>query len=336
MIKKFLSKAAFVIFLPLALCIFGFRFFDVFQIFGFQEYYANQTISKNRGMITTTTYTNRREHENYNSFIFGSSRSKAFKCIDWKNYLDENAEPFHFDASTENLRGLWQKVNYIESMGDTIKNALVIVDHELLNNINRQKGHLYISMPCMGDNNWLDYYFTFFQANMNLKFLSAILDYSIFGEHRRYMGYLIRKKKFPDKVNSYNCDFWYGYDDEIRIDSTQFYLDRLTSGIFYERPNDPYRKSYVVLSRQAQIQMLREINNIFQKNNTKYKIIVSPLYDQLKIDENSLGILKSIFGEENVFDFSGKNDITDRIYNYYESSHFRTHVARKILKQVYE
>jgi hypothetical protein len=78
-----------------------------------------------------------------------------------------------------------------------------------------------------------------------------------------------------------------------------------------------------------------EIANVFKEHNTNYKIVISPLYDQMRLDSLSLNRIDYIFGPENVYDFSGINRFTEPVYNYYESSHYRPHVAKQILEIIY-
>jgi hypothetical protein len=51
---------------------------------------------------------------------------------------------------------------------------------------------------------------------------------------------------------------------------------------------------------------------------------------------NDLRYLTNLFGKENVYDFSGINEYTESIYNYYENSHYRPYVADEIMKKLYE
>ena len=81
--------------------------------------------------------------------------------------------------------------------------------------------------------------------------------------------------------------------------------------------------------------MIQEICRIFQENNTEYKIIVSPLYEQVKFSNHDLSILRKNFGP-NLFDFSGNNDFTKSKFNFYEKSHYRKEIADKILEIVYK
>ena len=74
---------------------------------------------------------------------------------------------------------------------------------------------------------------------------------------------------------------------------------------------------------------------VFQAHHTNCKIIISPEYKQIRINPSDVTELKKIFGEENVFDFSGINEYTNDIRNYYEGSHYRPCLGRRLLDIVY-
>jgi len=83
-------------------------------------------------------------------------------------------------------------------------------------------------------------------------------------------------------------------------------------------------------------QGLKKIKEIFTRHNTRYKIIISPIYDQIPLEQEQLNLLYEVFGKENVYDFSGKNRFTEPISNYYETVHFKPYVAHEILNIVYQ
>jgi len=329
--KKFL-RLVLLFLIPFILIIISVVWIDIFKVFGFQDYYSIQKVGLNREMITTTTFNHFREKEIFDSFIFGSSRSQAYKCKNWISYLDNNSKPFHFDASGDNIWGVTKKIEYIDELGDTIKNALVIIDRSMLSSIDPRQGHLFISMPCVSKSSKAEYYFQFIKASLDPKFLLAYIDYSIFKTHRGYMGYLIRRNKYDHSVNNTNCDIWYGWDKEIKMDSLGYYNKLIDKGIFYKRPKSKISTCQVTPEEIAQ---LNSIKTIFNKHNTKYKIVVSPLYDQVPMEVEQLEILEQIFGKQNIYNYSGKNKFTEPIRNFYETSHYRPHVANEILKSVY-
>lgn len=307
-------------------------YIDFFKIFGFQDYYSNQKVGLNRGVVTTSTYNNFREKEKYNSFIFGSSRSQAFKCKNWAKYLESEARPFHFDASSESAWGISKKMAYIDELGDTIKNALIIIDRSTLTKINQSDNHLLISMPCISKSTHIEYYWCFISASLNPKFLTAYIDYSIFNKYRPYMEALIKKSKYDHTVDITNCDIWYGWDREIESDSTEYYNKLINKGLFYKRPKKDIIECPVSLKEETQ---LRNIKTILTKHNTRYKIVISPLYDQIPMEKAQINLLERIFGKEHIYNFSGVNQLTEPIYNFYETSHYRPHIANEILSIIY-
>tara|TARA_B100000787_G_C16118933_1_gene261734 strand:- start:397 stop:831 length:435 start_codon:yes stop_codon:yes gene_type:complete len=122
-----------------------------------------------------------------------------------------------------------------------------------------------------------------------------------------------------------------GKEAKILHDTDAYY--NKNKNIFYARSsNEKYSQPLLDLKK---IKVIEEIKKIFVLNKTSYKIIISPLYDQKKINRTDLNILKRVFDEENIFDFSGKNTITEDKYNYYESSHYRKKVGKQILNIVY-
>ena len=81
--------------------------------------------------------------------------------------------------------------------------------------------------------------------------------------------------------------------------------------------------------------MLQEIFDIFTKHKTNYKVIINPLYDQVKFNNQDLNYLIQLFGKDKVFDFSGVNKFTNDYKNYYETEHYRPTVANEVMKEIY-
>ena len=307
-------------------------YLDFFKIFGFQDYYASQVVGLNRGMITTSLFNEYREKEKFDSFIFGSSRSQAFKCENWVSYLGVKAKPFHFDGSGEGIWGISRKIQYIDELGDTLKNALVVLDRTVLSITYPREGHLYISMPCVSKSSTLAYYATFLKASLNPKFLTAYLDYAVFKTHRSYMGFLIKKSKYDLRTNPTNGDLWYGRDKEIEGDSAGYYAKLIEDDTFYKRPGTDRSPCNVTDEEKSQ---LLAIKNIFDKHQTTYKIIISPVYDQIPLETAQLELLEELFGKENIYNFSGPNKFTEPIANFYETSHYRPILANQLMKIIY-
>ncbi|WP_107039137.1 hypothetical protein [Brumimicrobium mesophilum] len=330
--KKLLTR--FLLFLaPIAIIVLPIAYFDFFQVFGFPEYHLDQRTAVNRGTMTTKTYIHLREEEKYDSFLFGSSRSHAFKCENWKEHLPKDAKPLHFDASAEGIWGILKKMQFINENGDSIKNALVILDRHGLSETRPRDGVLFIAMPEISKGSYVKYYSEFLKASLYPKFLLAYIDYAIFKKHREYMGNFINTREYPFLMNRKNGDIWYGYDREIEEDSLGYYKDLIEQGVFYERPKPNNRKPEVTKEEIEQLKLMKEL---FVQHNTNYKIVLSPIYDQVPVEQDQIDLLNEIFGSENIFNFSGKNSFTEPIHNFYETSHFRPHVANEIMEIIYQ
>jgi len=331
--KKFINKSLIIV-SPFVAAIILLIFIDAYKVFrSYDNYYKDSFIELNREMVTTRTYIENRENEKFNSFILGSSRSQAFKCEEWTKYIDNNSKPFHFDAHGEGIYGIAKKIEYISSLGDSISNALIIVDRTILSvTNNRNEKHLSISPPELSGESKLEYYYIFLEAQINYKFLITFIDYSFFGKYKTYMEGFILDDKYPNKTNKVNCDIWLVNDDYIKNDSLGYYNRLNNLGVFYERPKANYQICEIT---KEEISYLKSIMSIFNSHKTNYKIIISPNYDQIPLEKEQIGMLIEIFGKNNVFNFSGKNKFTDSISNYYEDSHFRTSVANEILEIIY-
>ena len=81
--------------------------------------------------------------------------------------------------------------------------------------------------------------------------------------------------------------------------------------------------------------MLNEIQRIFAKHHTDFKIILSPNYEQEKLNPADRELLNTFFGKSNIYDFSGINSFTNNTDNYYETAHYKPQVCDSIMAIVY-
>ena len=332
--NKFIYRVI-LFFLPIIILVVTFLILDPFKVFHeYDSYYKNNLVTLNRELVCLRTYKKYREQEQFDSFIFGSSRSQAYKCELWQNYLTQGSKPFHFDAGGEGVYGVRNKVKYIDSIGAKLDNALVIVDREFLVRTKNRAGHIFVSPPEFTNGSMTEYYMLFLNTSLNLKFMAAYIDCKIFGTHRPYMSDLIIKTNYPSRANDVNCDFWYSRDEHIKKDSIGYYKELFDKKVFYKRPSQKKKDRCDV--SQLEVSQLTEIKEIFSKNNTNYKIIISPMYDQFPLEQDQVDLLENIFGAQNVYNFSGKNGLTEPISNYYETSHYKPLVANKILTRIYK
>ena len=305
---------------------------DPFRIwFEYDDYYSGHQIGLNTDAICFKIYNKNKDREKFDSFIMGSSRSQAFKVQDWKSHVSESSS-FHFSASGEGIYGILKKLEYLDEHKVSINNLLLILDESCLLYNKNKKGYLFITPPAFSKESKKEYYKTFLKASLDFDFMKAYFDYRFSKKLKPYMNRHISKLQLSG--NYVNGDVWYDtYDASIAKDSVKYYSSLITQGVVYDRAKSKNKK-YPRMS-DIEKEQLRSIMKILQKHNTNYKIVISPLYDQNPMQKDRLLFLNNLFGRAHVYDYSGINQYTEPIGNFYERSHYRPHVAKSILEEIY-
>lgn len=329
MLRSFIRQLL-IFSIPVIILISSYIWGDPFKIIYNYDLYLSEIVMLNRGYISTRVFLNNNEKCNFDSFIFGSSRSTAFTCKEWKKYLSPDSSPFAYGNWNETIRGISKKVQFIDLNGNRIKNAVIVIDtDQTFKKISRSldRDHYLISGNSIGE--FHKFYFS--QTLRECWLIPASVDYKLFRTRRTYMKGFVGMN--PGDLDPVNNDYLPDEEELIMKDSIDYYSGSL--GRFYERP-DKERESGIQITPDDSA-MIRHMNSIFIKNKTIVKIIVSPLYNQIKLNKHDLEVLQEIFGKKNVYDFSGVNVITENIYNYKKDvSHFRNRTGSLILKLMYE
>ena len=304
--------------------------FDPFKVLRIYDDYSYPYVIPNRDFISTEMFILNQPKYQYNSFIFGSSRTIAFRPDSWQKFLTKDNRIFMFDASSESIFGIYTKLKYLESKNIKIKNAFIVFCRDVTFGLTHDHmGHLFIKHPEVSGSGDIHFQKTFLKAYFDPKFLINFYAYKIVGGYRPYMAGYIEKRtiRYNTVNNQINL-----VDQEAEIRNPEAYYSK-RSNMFNRRIPD--KMDTAQIKQQIQLTMLKEIKRILEKNQTNYRIVISPLYDQIQLNREDFKILKNLFGE-NVFDFSGKNAFTDSKFNYFESSHYRPMVGDSIFKIVYK
>ena len=306
---------------------------DVFKvIYHYDSYYSKpHHIDINRSYASVMTYINHYPEYNYDSFILGNSRSLLYEIDTWKQHLSKESSCMHLDDYRGSITGIRDKIAYIDKTGGALNNVLLVLDYEILSCLEQDNGYLFISPPVLkGNANFIRFHLQHLTAFLKPKFLMALADYNLFGKIRPYMKdcILIDNTTYIDRYNEIQESF-----AEEQIRNGTYYDARRIS--FFEGKQKPGTFSTEQLGKK-EISYLNEISDFFKKHNTSYKIVISPLYDQVKLKRETLSILQNIFGQENVFDFSGENKWNADYHNYYEDSHYRPIVSAEIMDIIYK
>ena len=239
-----------------------------------------------------------------------------------------------FQAWGETLTGIEQKIDYIDSTGDEIDNALLLFDipgtfakEQLPKSVVKIKDYKFSGQSQLAYHSNLFYQF----SQKPSKWISSIIQY------RKPMV-----KKFP--VDSISNDWG---ADLHRIDiSRQPQKDSLSnctakSKIVFlkqieHKTDDDILESEPLINDEFYKQ-LTHIKDVFDKHRTNYRIVVSPAYcyTHPTINANDLKILQDLFGKDKVYNYSGKNDMTTDCYNFSDPNHFGLSVGWQIIEDIY-
>ena len=295
---------------------------------GYIRIKSDYNIAVNKDFQATELFLKQYKTFDYNSFIFGSSRAFYYNIKTWEKYIDGNC--FHFSSSAESLFGIHGKLKFLDERNVKIKNALIILDYWLLTKTNNSNGHLAIKHPLISGESFPYFYAEMFRGFFP-KAMIAHTELFLTGKRKPYMDkYGVRENVWKLDLNS-NQLTNHRYDSIIENHFDAYYKDK--GDLFYQR--DSVQQYSVAAIGENQKELLLSMQSILSSKKTNFKIIISPLYNQLKINREDLNYLNELFGEGNVFDFSGINKYTESKYNYYETDHYRPHVASELMKEAY-
>ncbi len=262
----------------------------------------------------------------YNSFIIGSSRSQQYPIKEWEYLIaDSSMIGFHLDQSGDCIYGALERLEYVYKCLPEVRHVLLIIDHDFLSGVTSPKGAQFCTPWQMTNaNDFFKFQLTCFRFLFTKNGLELLFD---FGEGKTLLPYYFDERNEPHLVGkewALACDPEYYYSHLILQDDYKLY------------PRDTIEKTGEITITPKCIELLSQMQILFVNNQTEYKIVVSPLFDQIKLNLVDKHTLDSIFGSENVYDYSGINVYTNDTLNYYESSHYRPKLAKQIMQDIYK
>lgn len=330
-IRTLLSFIA-IIAIPFCVLVSLYFYFDPFMVVRHYTNYSHSHVALNRDYVSSQMFLQNYPKYKFDSFIFGSSRTMAFEPAVWKTKLEADARPFMFDAAAESIYGIHSKIKYLDDQNIPLRNALIIVCHDrTFEHSTDESGFLFIKHYQFSGNGFFNFHKTFFLAYLNPHFLKAYFAYQNKKKYEKWMAkYMVEWDIEYDSIN--NQMFYYKDIERELLSSPDTYYNTRMKNFFAPQKRETIESKNLITT--TQIKMMQEIKAIFEKNNTTYKVVISPLYSKIKFSKKDIVVLQSIFGKQ-VYDFSGDNIYTSTKYNYYEMSHYRNTVGRQIIDSIY-
>lgn len=329
--KSFLKRLFLFLLVPFIFLVIGYIYFDPFKVIYSYGNYSKNPVILDRDYVSTEKYFQNKDQYHLNSYIFGSSRTIAFKVSTWKKYLKKEDAAFCFDGAAESIYGIHGKIKYLDQQNAKMDNVLIILCRDWMDSSEKSyKWHLFKKHPVVYGKSKIGFQYTFFRAYLNSKFLLAYYNYQFSGEYKDWMGAIINNQVCTLDSISNEMNFPL-YDQKIRANPLLHVKKSLPE--MYDRKGEAF-DTINRIDELAESRLL-EIKQILEKRKVNYKIVAGPLYDQIKFSKHDKEILSRFFGK-NFYDYTGRNKYTIHKENYYEISHYRPEVGEAILKEIYQ
>ena len=307
---------------------------DPFMVLKSYKRYDLSPVLLNESYVGWQTYLNNRDSIPIDSYILGNSCTMAYPCHEWEKYLC-GGRAVRLFGNAESLPAITLKLQALDKADAKINNLLLILDKESLWRDQLLTGYSNVLPPAISGLSEFDFQKKFCQAFLSPNVLFSYIDYSLFHTYRPYMKGVINP--YGPIRNPVTNDIRNPREKVIQEEGEMYWENR--AGEFLKKQEPDFRCGKEILSpkviRERQQELLKEIKQVCQKHHTSVKIIISPDYNQVRIHPEDVTYLKRMFGEGNVFDFTGINEYTNDKHNYYEKGHYRPLLGIRLMKEVY-
>lgn len=305
---------------------------DPFMVLKRYKRYDQSPVLLNEGFVGWQTYLNNRDSIPFDSFVMGNSCTMAFLCPEWEKHLD-GGRAIRLFGTAESIAAVSMKLQALDKAGAPIKNLLLILDKGALQNDQLLTGHTNVLPPAISGISNFAFQQEFCQAFFFPSVLFPYLDYKLFHQYRPYMRGVINP--YGAIRNTVTNDIVNPREKLIEEEGERYWEKR--KGEFLKKDclrDGKYKESPKVI-REKQLRLLQDIQAICLKHQTSVKVIINPDYNQINLNPADVQVLESLFGPRNVFDFSGINEYTEDIHNYYEQGHYRPMLGARLLERIY-
>ncbi len=329
---RFLRRIAVLLFVPMLLLAAVYFVTDPYKTL--RPFSLTYFDSTNRDYLSSELFVLNYPEQAYDSFIFGSSRACGINSYHWLKYLPEGSRQFLFQAWSETITGIDQKVTYMDEHKCDLRNALILID--IPGTFSRSQlptQALSIKNPRFsGQSRWAH---------------QVILLYDFAQKPSEWVR-AIKKRCHPQRpsvVFDIVSNDWEKGNRDVDVDVIPVQdslrnLSRTARAAFFknyvDNPNAVVPSSSSLID-DSMLRAMYHIKEVFLRHNTDYRIIITPgyRYQFPVISTHDLDLLRSVFGNDAVFDFSGREDMTSDYNNFSDPNHFGSRIGWQIIEEVY-
>ncbi len=285
-----------------------------------------------REYVSTELFLRNNPIQHYNAFVFANSRAAAITTYLWRSLIGDDARPFLFQAWSEDVEGIQQKVDFVDRMGNDLDYVLLLVDQSTFPTKISRKGLLFLRHPLLSGQSWIG-----FEADVFKNYIQKPSQWI------QSCKSFIKGEKIPlscdtltNDVFDYYADIW---DDDLQPDSLNACSPIVRESFIEEArhlDDRNIRTSRPLITAQYEA-YLRHIKSVFDTHQTQYKILIMPayIYKNKLFNNQDLALLNDIFGSENVYNYMQKNELTTDYNYYFDPAHPGLLAGSIILREIY-
>lgn len=334
--KRLIIRFVLAVGIPALLLVGIYVWIDPFKaVWDYDDYFSGDAAGEvragiNKGMISFANFNKHNPSRRFDSFILGSSVSITYRVGEWKKYLPEDSRPFHFDSSAESIHSMLLKLRHIESCGNDIRNALLVISVKEFELYDRLKPPYVNPWQIDPDVSFVDYHWMYITSFYNREFLRSYAAARLFGRETDVSYIKAIDNERIRVIPEINEEISWQYDIDITADP------KLYASEHYEVLDQHAPEEYPSYATAEAMADLREIADILRRHATDYKVVIGPRRNKSYTNHADVDSLRSVFGPERVFDYTKEMaHVADNDTAYYDEIHYRQWVAADILKRIY-
>lgn len=287
-------------------------------------------LTSNTGFISVENFNRYNAERRYDSFIFGSSLSGYYRVQDWLPHLPQGASAFHFNASRETLHGILNKLNYLAARGTKVKNALIVMEDEMLKRKPLDGDILYVQHPSTARSvSWWKFHQLYFNAFCHPQLVAYSLFPAAMAQRVIDDGYATTD--IPDRIEPLNEGYYRWADSLIAVNPGAFYTPE-----HLRRYRLPLKTMPCPDKVTPEVeQLLRAIAAVLHEQGTDFQIIIPPHYGYEAISDRDLSMLNQIFGARRVHDYSRDPQLGTDLHCYYDDGHLIAAQCARLIDSAY-
>lgn len=323
-----------VFLIPVYVLVLTYLILDPFRVVGELEASKIGPVASSDDYYTVERFLhNLREKNSYNTYVFGNSKTLAFSPESVCREVE--CSYFNFGAPGESIRNIRDKLKLILEQGQELNLALIVLDHKILINENNAhpdfKGPVYEHHPKVSQKSWIEFHMSFLKYYVRDFFFYDFIKWKFTNTwENSYQGKISRPESLLPSIYNPIQNFTFRTEAESRI--------RQSPTVYFESVQSEMRRAeagvYKTTLSDNQLNMLVEIRKIFIEQESDFCIILGPYWNKNRISKEIVLILKDVFGDERVFDFTGENRWNSDMHLWYESNHYRPEVGADILNDI--